>query len=159
MFIMAWKITLITVIPMVIFIVAGLYIGKGESKRYKKANDSYEDLSDYSEESFQGFSVVKSYRKEQARLNSFRSLSKDNENKIIIYQRFASIIHSFTDLIIDACWVILYFAIVYAIVSQDPTFAPNITKVGDMTTFTGYFGMIVWPMLSCVMLIDYLSSG
>ncbi len=159
MFIMAWRITLITVIPMMIFIVAGVFIGKGESKRYKTANDSYENLSDYTEESLQGFSVVKSYRKEMARVNSFRSLSKDNENKNIIYQRFASVIHSFTDLIIDSCWTILYFAIVYAIVSADPDFAPNITQVGDMTTFTGYFGTIVWPMMAGGMLIDYISRG
>ena len=159
MFIMAWKITLIAVIPMTLFIILGVVFGKGESTRYKAANDSFENLSDYSEESFQGFSVVKSYRKEQARLDSFRSLSRDTEVKNIGYQRYSSLINTFTNFIIDACYVILYFCICHAIISEDPSFAPNITQVGDMTTFVGYFGTIVWPMIAGGMLIDYISRG
>ena len=72
MSLLSWKITLITVSPLLLFIVLGGVIGAGETKRYKISSDRYEEMSDYTEENLQGFSVIKAFRKEQARTLSFR---------------------------------------------------------------------------------------
>ena len=159
MMIMSYQITLICAVPLVLFIILGGFVGKGESKRYKNASDAFENLSDFTEENLQGFSVVKAYLKEKETVSSFSVLARENEEKNIRYQRYGSLIDLSINSFLNVFWFLMMFLSGYAIIKLDPNFAPNITDVGKLTTFTGFFDSLIWPMIAGGLLINEVSIG
>ncbi|MFA6861322.1 MAG: ABC transporter ATP-binding protein [Bacilli bacterium] len=155
----SWQITLCCAAPMLLFIVFGSLVGNGESKRYIKSSDSFEDLSDYTEENLQGFSVIKSFLKEQSRIKGFQVRSEDNRGKTVKYLRFSTWIDTGINLFLTAFVTIMVILASYSLVTADPTWGNNITSVGVLITFTGYYDSLIWPMIAGGMLIDLISRG
>lgn len=159
MAIMSYQLALYTAIPLLIFIILGGFIGKIESKKYKISSDSFENLSDFTEENLQGFSVVKAFLKEKARIKSFKKLSLDAEKTNIDYLRYSSLIDLFINLVLASTFFILYFLGAMSIIDNSVPFAGQITDIGKLTTFVGYYDSLIWPMIAGGMLIDIVSRG
>lgn len=159
MFLMSWPITLFVTIPLFAFTIFGYSVGKSETRRFKKANDAYEDLSDFAEENIQGFSVLKAFRKEKERAKGFRSLAEEARRTSVSYQRYATLIDSGINFFLTCTFSILMGLGTYAIISQNPAVAYQITGVGKLSTFVGFYNTLSWPMIAGGLLIDYISRG
>lgn len=159
MFIMSWRITLISAIPLLIFIFLGSFFFHKESEKYRLANDSFEELSDFTEETFQGLNVIKAFRKEDTKKGRFSVLVDDNQNKSINYLRYSSLIDAGINLFITFTYAIMIFLLSFAIIQSNQDFAPNIRDVGDLTTFSGFYSSLIWPMIAGGLLIDYMSRA
>lgn len=159
MFLMSWPITLLTTIPLFAFILFGYSVGKGETKRFKEANDAFEDLSDFTEENLQGFTVIKAFRKERAKCQSFKSLADDAREKSVTYQRYSSLIDTGINFFLTCTFSILIGMGSYALITQNPAIQHNLTDVGKLSTFVGYYNSLSWPMIAGGLLIDYISRG
>ena len=159
MSIMSWQMTLYTAIPLVAFIIFGGFIGKGEAKRYKISSDAFEDLSDFTEENLQGFSVVKAFLKEKARIKSFKALSRNAEEKSIDYLRFSSLIECGINIFLAVTFFVLYLLAGNAILDNSLPFAGSVTDTGKLLTYVGYYDALIWPMIAGGMLIDLVSRG
>ncbi|HIU70387.1 MAG TPA: ABC transporter ATP-binding protein [Candidatus Enterosoma merdigallinarum] len=159
MFLMSWQITLFTTIPLFAFIVFGYSVGKNETRRFKEANDAFEDMSDFTEENLQGFSVIKAFRKEKAKRESFKRLADDARTKSVSYQRYSSLIDSGINFFLTCTFSIMMGLGTYAIISQNPAIAGKITDVGKLSTYIGFYNSLSWPMIAGGLLIDYISRG
>jgi ATP-binding cassette, subfamily B, multidrug efflux pump len=159
MFQISWPLTLCCGAPMILFVVFGGLIGKGESKRYKIASDAFESLSDYTEESLQGFSVVKSFLKEGARLKAFKGLCVDTEKKNDRYLNYSSWLDAGINLFITVMYMILLGLALYAMVEVNPFFLGTMVKGGDLVTYVGYFDALIWPMIAGGILISEISMA
>lgn len=160
MFMLSYQITLFTCIPLVLFIVLGGVVGSGESKRYKISSDTFEELSDYTEENLQGFSVIKSFLKEKDRVTNFKKYSRNVENTSIQYLRYSSLIDFSINTYLTVTFGVLFFLCAYSVITfGDTTIAGNIKDVGDCSKFAGYYDVLIWPMIAGGMLIDYSSRG
>lgn len=159
MCLISWQITLCCAGPLLLFTFVGGMVGNGESKRYKKASDSFEDLSDYTEENLQGFSVVKAFLKEQEKVKGFEVRSKDTQDTSIKYLRYSTWLDTAINLFLTAFITIMVILAAYSLVTLDPTFGTNIKSVGDIITFTGYYDSLIWPMIAGGLLIDLSSRG
>ena len=160
MFMLSYQITLFTCIPLVLFIVLGGVVGSGESKRYKISSDTFEELSDYTEENLQGFSVIKSFLKEKDRVTNFKKYSRDVENTSIQYLRYSSLIDFSINTYLTVTFGVLFFLCAYSVITfGDASIAGNIKDVGDCSKFAGYYDVLIWPMIAGGMLIDYSSRG
>ena len=161
MFLMSWPITLVTTIPLFAFIGFGYSVGKSETRRFKDANDSYEDLSDFTEENLQGFTVIKAFRKEITRAKTFRSLADETRAKSVDYQRYSTLIDSGINFFLTCTFSIMMGLGAYALLTQsdNPMLAQNLTDVGKLSTFVGYYNSLSWPMIAGGLLIDYISRG
>lgn len=159
MFLMSWPITLVTTIPLIAFVGFGYSVGKGETRRFKEANDSFEDLSDFTEENLQGFTVIKAFRKERSKALSFRSLADDTRMKSVRYQRYSSLIDSGINFFLTCTFSIMVGMGAYALIANNPGIGHNITDVGKLSTFIGYYNSLSWPMIAGGLLIDYISRG
>lgn len=155
----SYQITLYTALPLVLFVIFGGIVGKGEAKRFKMSSDAFEDLSDFTEENLQGFSVIKAFRKEKDKQKSFRMLSKKAEDSSIRYLRFSSLISASVNVLLAFTFGILYLRCAYSILDNDASFAGKITDVGKRRTFTGYYESLIWPRRAGGILIDYASKG
>ena len=160
MFMLSYQITLFTCIPLVLFIVLGGVVGSGESKRYKISSDTFEELSDYTEENLQGFSVIKSFLKEKDRVTNFKKYSRNVENTSIQYLRYSSLIDFSITTYLTVTFGVLFFLCAYSVITfGDASIAGNIKDVGDCSKFAGYYDVLIWPMIAGGMLIDYSSRG
>lgn len=159
MAIMSFQLALYTAIPLLLFIVLGGFVGKGEAKKYKISSDAFEDLSDYTEENLQGFSIVKSFLKEKDRIKHFKKLSVKTEKTGIDYLRYSSLIDLFINLVLSITFFILYFLGALSILEENMPFAGSVTDVGKLTTFVGYYDSLIWPMIAGGLLIDQVSRG
>ena len=160
MSLLSWKITLITVSPLLLFIVLGGVIGAGETKRYKISSDRYEEMSDYTEENLQGFSVIKAFRKEQARTLSFRKYTEAVETSSVAYLKYSSFIDLAINLLLTVTFGLLFFFCGYSILKGgEASFSGKVKDIGQLTQFAGYYESLIWPMIAGGMLIDYVSRG
>lgn len=159
MMLLSYKVTLLTAIPLLAFSVFGGVIGKGESNRFKISDDAFEHLSDFTEENLQGFNVIKSFRKEKDRIRSFSSLAEEAKVTSIRYLRFSSLIDSGINVFLSITYAVLYFLAAYVILKQDSSFGGQLTDIGKLTTYVGYYGSLIWPMIAGGLLIDYSSRA
>ncbi len=160
MFSMSVPITLCAALPLVLFIIFGAVVGKGESKRFTISSDAFEDLSDFTEETLQGFQVVKSFRKERERIDRFRSLSKEAETTSVSYLRYSSLIDFGINVFICGFFAILASLACLSILGEGVFFeGDNLVQAGDFITYIGYYDALIWPMFAGGMLIDYISRG
>lgn len=156
---LSWQMTLYTAIPLLVFVIFGGLVGKGEAKRYKISSDAFEDLSDFTEENLQGFSVVKAFLKEKARIASFKSLSKEAEVKSVAYLKYSSLIEMGINIFLASTFFILYLLAANAIFDNSLPFAGKVTDVGALTKYVGYYDALIWPMIAGGLLIDMVSRG
>lgn len=159
MALLSYQLALYTAIPLLLFVVLGGVIGKGESERYKISSDAFESLSDFTEENLQGFSVVKSFLKEKERIKSFKKLSVETEKTSVSYLKYSSLIDLFINLVLAITFFILYFFGAMSILDNNLPFAGHVTDIGKLTTFVGYYDSLIWPMIAGGLLIDMVSRG
>ncbi len=159
MFLMSWQITLISAIPLLFFIVFGAVVGKFESQKFKISSDAFEDLSDYTEESLQGFQVIKAFIKEKEKSYHFRHLSLKAKDTSINYLRYSSLIDLGINTFITIFFGLMISMAAFSIINTGFFPTDNIKQSGDLITYAGYYDALIWPMFAGGMLIDYISRG
>ena len=79
-----WKmdkvLTGFALIPMALMLIIGTIVGKSMTKRWDIRQQAFSDLSDFSQESFSGFAVIKAFVQELKELAAFRKLNVQNED-------------------------------------------------------------------------------
>ncbi len=152
MFRMDWKMTLFSLIPMVLMLVVGIIVGKYMTMKWDARQAAFSDLSDFAQESYSGIAVIKAFVKEFKELWAFKRLNKQNENANIAYTKMSMLLHVFVNLFVESviCIVLGYGSYLVYI----GTF-----NAGQLMEFIGYFNAIVWPVMAITELIDMSSRG
>lgn len=149
-----WKLGLIATIPLFVLAACGNIVGKAMSKKHETRQEAYEQLSDFSQESFTGLSVVKAFVKEAHELRAFAKINKNNKKANIEFVRYGVLLDILIDVLVYSI-IVLILAIggYYVIYNRDEF------DVGNVTEFVGYFNTIVWPMLALAQIINLRSRG
>ncbi len=148
-----------TGLPLVLFTIFGKMIGKKESERYTKASDDYERMSDYTEESLQGFSVIKAFRREKKQTEYFSTLANAAMKSNVAYQNYSSWIDAMINIIIAIVYTLLLAIGSYALINTNSIFTGNITDLGKFIEFVGYNDSLIWPMIAGGILINEISTA
>ena len=77
--------TLLTLVPLTMLLLVGVFMGKTMMKKWEVRQQAFSNLSDFAQESFSGFAVVKAFVKELVQLKDFQKLNIDNENTNVSY--------------------------------------------------------------------------
>ncbi len=144
--------TVFSMIPMVFLFAASLIIGKSLEKKWATRQAAFSSISDYSQESFSGISVIKAFVKEAKEIIMFKKLNKDNENANIKYVRRSTILTALIGLFIETvmCTILGYGGyLVYK----------GIFRAEQLVEFIGYFQAIIWPVMAVSELIELRSRG
>ena len=151
-----WKmdrvLTILSLIPMAFLLVAATVIGKQMMKKWDVRQEAFSKLSDFSQESFSGITVVKAFVKEAKELMAFQKVNKENENANIDHTRSAVLLRIMVTLFVESviCVILGYGGyLVYA----------NRFNAGQLVEFIGYFNAIIWPIMAVSELIDMTSRG
>lgn len=144
--------TILSLIPMVLLLTVGTIVGKTMQKKWETRQEAFSALSDFSQESFSGISVIKAFVRETTELMAFRSLTEKNEDANVEYTKVSTFLNIFVTLFVESivCVILGYGG--YLVHEK-------IFNAGELIEFIGYFTAIVWPIMAISQLIEMHSRG
>lgn len=134
--------TLYAGIPMLIMMISLVFILKNFQKVFKKRQESFESLSDYTTESFSGLSVIRAYVKEIQQGKVFQTRSNDLREKTIGFVKYLISLQLIISATIN---IIVLFIVVFG--SFEVLRGQNLT-VGELTVYLAYFFSLIWPTMA-----------
>ncbi|MDE7130954.1 MAG: ABC transporter ATP-binding protein/permease [Lachnospiraceae bacterium] len=144
--------TILSLIPMGFLLAAATVIGKQMMRKWDVRQEAFSRLSDFSQESFSGITVVKAFVKEAKELMAFQKLNEENEDANIDHTKSSVLLRIMVTLFVESviCIILGYGGyLVYA----------DRFNAGQLVEFIGYFNAIIWPIMAVSELIDMTSRG
>ncbi len=153
------RMTVVLVIPLFVVATLGMILGNKMRRRFRESQKAFEDLSDFTNESFSGISVIKAFVKERTEIKAFLKANKNAKIKNIRFVRMATILQVAVQMIVS---LVIVLIIAYganlvqntAHLGEDERFT-----LGNLVAFISYFGMLIWPMMALSMIINVRSQG
>ena len=139
-------------IPMSFLLASSIIVGNQLTKKWDARQEAFSNLSDFSQESFSGISVIKAFVKESKELLFFKKLNKENEETNIAFTKTSVIFRMLVSLFVESviCIILGYGGyLVYK----------GVFNAGQLVEFIGYFNAIIWPIMAVSELIDLTSRG
>ncbi len=144
--------TLLALIPMVFLFAVGAIVGKSLMDKWEERQEAFSELSDFTQESFSGISVVKAFVKEFKELMAFRIINRKNEKVNVAFVKLSTLMHISVTLFVESVICIILGYGSYLV--KQGSF-----NAGDLVEFIGYFTAIVWPVMAVSSLIDMTARG
>ena len=140
MFSLNSNLTLFVIFPLMLLSFVSYFIIKKMRKRFKIRQKSFEELSDFTQENFSGWSVIKAFVKEISQSIFFRKKSEKLYSKTISYVK----INIFFEIIIRLIEnIIIMFVIIYGSINVI-SFSDGLTP-GELAQYLAYFFTLLWP--------------
>ncbi|MFW5794207.1 MAG: ABC transporter ATP-binding protein [Bacillota bacterium] len=150
-------ITYMAAIPLIMIAILATYISKITRRKFKERQKAFEDLSDFSQENFYGISVIKAFVNEIREIREFAKVNKNNQEKNEAFIRTRTILHVSVELFINIVRVIMLG--LGALLVMNTISAAGSFSVGNLATYIGYFGSLIWPMMAIGRLINMRAQG
>ncbi len=146
------KLTLLTLIPMLIIMVGEIWYGKVMHAKYRQRQEAVSDLTDFVQESFSGIRVIKAFVRERQKLKEFAKANQNAMDKNLTIARWQSVVNPLLTVIIGSSSLITLIYGGYLAIVGDIT-------LGRFVAFHQYVNMLVWPMIACGDAINMFSQG
>ncbi|QOY34573.1 ABC transporter transmembrane domain-containing protein [Anaerobacillus isosaccharinicus] len=151
-FTISWKLTLICLIPMPFMALATSYYGSLLHERFGKAQAAFSSLNDKVQESMSGIRVIKTFGYEKDDVESFREKSEDVVQKNISVAKVDALFDPTISLIVSISFFLsILFGARYVVADE--------LTIGQLTSFTIYLGLLIWPMLAFGWLFNIVERG
>lgn len=141
MFSLNWEMTLYAFIPIAIMGVLVFFLELKMEKKFKIRQESFEKMSDFSQESFSGITVLKAYVREAMESLRFKTKSKDVYDKSMDHLKYSVVVNIIIDAMISL--VILAILAFGAIL-----IAKGNLSSGELTEYITYFFTLLWPVFA-----------
>lgn len=153
------KLTIVASIPLIILAIFGAIIGAYLRRRFKELQQSFEGMSDFTNENFSGISVIKAFVKEKIESGEFDKLNQTMKDKTIHYVKLSTLFDIFIRTLISLVFVILIAYGGYIVVHTRGMTGSQVLSISELVLLIQYFGMLIWPMLAIGMVINRMSQG
>jgi ATP-binding cassette subfamily B protein len=134
------KLTLYTLLPLPFLSVAIYNLSRMINKRSTIVQQSLSTLSTYSQETFSGVSVIKSYGIEPRTNTGFEDLSNENRQKQINLTKVQALFFPLMILLIGISNIIVIY------IGGMQYMSGEIEKIGTIAEFIIYVNMLTWPV-------------
>ena len=135
------------------------------AQRWDMRQKSFDDLYDFSQETFTGIGVVKAFVKETQQLHAFAKLARKDKYTNISFARISIVFDILIGIIIALISsIVMGFGgwFVYSFVTGTPVviFGHSVNlELGGLVTFLGYFDLLIWPMIAMGQMISMYSRS
>lgn len=152
MYYVSVKLTLLTLIPMLLILFGEIYYGKIIRPRFTARQEAVSDLTDYVQESFSGIRVIKAFVREKSQRYHFLKENTNTMEKNLNIAKIQCFIIPLLDVVIGLSSLITLIYGGYLALLGDIT-------LGRFVAFNQYINMLVWPMLACGDSVNMFSQG
>lgn len=149
------RLTLYAAIPMLILGVILVYIRKSISSIFKKRQESFEQLSDFTQENFSGISVIKAFVREKKEAVYFNNKNGDLYNKNMAFVKFIISVNIAISLALNLIILLIIMYGSFLVLRTDGT---GLTT-GQLTEYISYFFTLIWPVMALSRFIQIQSQA
>lgn len=136
-----FRLTILSILPMLVFLIAySKLVGKWYI-RSKAVNESFDDLTNRVLEDVEGIRIVRVFNIGDARYNNFKESARELADKSIDLARLQSWMEPSERLTVTLAYII---SIGYGSV----LISKGDLSVGQVVSFTYYLNMLIWPMFA-----------
>ena len=147
-----FELSLWSILPLPVILCIATYMGKSVHQRFRRVQESFSDITDFSQEIFAGFKVVKGFAVEKNMTERFADKNRSFVAASMSLTNIQAAYVPVTHVLPFVCFAIaLYFG-------GRLIMAGELT-VGDLTAFIGYLGLIIWPVMGLGFLINMAQRG
>lgn len=148
----SWQLTLVALLPMPIMALVIKRFGDRLHHRFKVAQAAFSALNDRTQESLASIRMIKAFGLEERQSALFAADARDTGEKNM---RVASV---------DACFdPTIYIAVAHAnllaIGGGSWMVCQGTLTLGELTSFTMYLGLMIWPMLALAWMFNIVERG
>ncbi len=144
--------TLGSVSPLPIVFIAAAGIGRLVHDRFRRVQEKFSELTEFSQELFGGAKVIKAFGAEKNSSERFAALNQKNMEANLSLARIQAIHMPITHVAPLFCYAIALWLGGRLIVEGR-------ISVGELAAFTGYLGLIIWPVMGLGYLINIFQRG
>ncbi len=144
--------TVLSLIPMGLLFASATIVGRVMTRKWDYRQECFSNLSDFSQESFSGITVIKAFVKEARELMAFKKLNNENEAANIDFTKTSVLMRIMVGSFVESVMCIILGYGGYLVYK-------GVFNAGQLMEFIGYFTAIVWPIMAVSELIDMTSRG
>ncbi|CAI2311988.1 ABC transporter transmembrane domain-containing protein [Vibrio parahaemolyticus] len=148
----SWKLTVIALLPMPFLAVIIFFIVRILHQRFRVAQEAFSSMSDMTQESLNGVRMLRAFGLENQEQQRFEDVVDDTGAKNIAVARVDARFDPAIQLTIGLSFLLSVAAGAYLVDKGEIT-------LGDLTAFTMYLGLMIWPMLAFAFLFNILERG
>lgn len=148
----SWKLTAMALLPMPFLAIIIFFIVRILHKRFKIAQEAFSTMSDLTQESLNGVRMLRAFGLENQEQQRFEEVVDDTGEKNIAVARVDARFDPAIQLTIGMSFFLSVASGAYLVDQGDIT-------LGDLTAFTMYLGLMIWPMLAFAFLFNILERG
>ncbi|MFV8423349.1 ABC transporter transmembrane domain-containing protein [Vibrio parahaemolyticus] len=148
----SWKLTVMALLPMPFLAVIIFFIVRILHQRFRVAQEAFSSMSDMTQESLNGVRMLRAFGLENQEQQRFEDVVDDTGAKNIAVARVDARFDPAIQLTIGLSFLLSVAAGAYLVDKDEIT-------LGDLTAFTMYLGLMIWPMLAFAFLFNILERG
>lgn len=148
----SWRLTLLTLIPLPLLVVLANRLGNKIHESYGKAQASFGDLNNKTQESVSGMRVLKSLGQEKADQEDFNRYVKRTFDANRRAYFWDALFNPATTLIMGLSYIIAIGVGGWMVIKQQ-------LRAGQLVTMMTYLGELVWPLFAIGTLFNTLERG
>ncbi|MGR5232965.1 ABC transporter transmembrane domain-containing protein [Vibrio rotiferianus] len=148
----SWKLTVMALLPMPFLAVMIFFIVRILHKRFRIAQEAFSTMSDMTQESLNGVRMLRAFGLEDQEQKRFEDVVDDTGSKNIAVARADARFDPAIQITIGMSFFLSVAVGAYLVDKGDIT-------LGDLTAFTMYLGLMIWPMLAFAFLFNILERG
>ncbi|KXZ37197.1 ABC transporter transmembrane domain-containing protein [Vibrio alginolyticus] len=148
----SWKLTVMALLPMPFLAIIIFFIVRILHQRFRVAQEAFSTMSDMTQESLNGVRMLRAFELENQEQQRFEEVVDDTGEKNIAVARVDARFDPAIQLTIGLSFLLSVAAGAYLVDKGEIT-------LGDLTAFTMYLGLMIWPMLAFAFLFNILERG
>ncbi|MCG6280046.1 ABC transporter transmembrane domain-containing protein [Vibrio diabolicus] len=148
----SWKLTVMALLPMPFLAIIIFFIVRILHQRFRIAQEAFSTMSDMTQESLNGVRMLRAFGLENQEQQRFEDVVDDTGQKNIAVARVDARFDPAIQLTIGLSFLLSVAAGAYLVDKGEIT-------LGDLTAFTMYLGLMIWPMLAFAFLFNILERG
>ena len=152
MFLISFKLTLISIIPLILLAPISFVLGRIIEKKFRKVQDIFGDLSEKARETLEGINVVKAYAREDEFSRNFKKISLNYLKANMELARSWGLYEPVIRILAGISIIIVLCFGGYWVIKGEIT-------IGKITAFFAYLNMLIWPMLAIGWSINLFQRG
>ncbi len=159
MFRLDWRLTLFSLVPIVLLALLSGLVEKWITAFYEKRQKKLDNLSNFAQENFSGIRVIKAFVQEGFEKLEAKRLGRECLDAEVKMTKFYSGVDSIISLLCASVIVIILGVGGYLVYLNATKQVVTGLSSGKIVTFVGYFDALVWPMMALGQIIVMVSRG
>ena len=147
-----WRLTLLTLFPMLAVSYCVKYFGKRIYHRFEKIQEQLAAITTLTQETVSGIRVLKAYNQEQASLERFRQANKDYMSRSLSLVKIWGLFYPLLALLLGLSAVgLLWYG--------GRQVLQGYITLGDFVAFMSYLAMLTWPAIALGWVVNIFERG